>query len=228
MPEQAPEYSDYSVFLNIPYDDKFRRLYLAYIAGLIHLGLDPRATIEIPGGRNRIDKILELIRSCRYSIHDLSRVELDRNPPRTPRFNMPFELGLAVASAKFQSAGRDPQSLARAFYGPGYVRSYAHDWFVFETVPRRVSKSLSDLSGIDPNIHRGTVEGVMRELCNAFVRKSHQDQVSVPQLMRTYRILSSLVQEMLNRTRARSVFEASIFRELCFAAARAAGIPKER
>jgi hypothetical protein len=90
VPPQALEFSEKSVFLNIPYDDRFRRLYLAYITGLIHLGLKPRATIEIPGGRNRLDKILELIRSCRYSIHDLSRVELDRTPPTTPRFNMPL------------------------------------------------------------------------------------------------------------------------------------------
>jgi hypothetical protein len=99
---KSPEFSDNTVFLNIPYDGGFRRLYLAYISGLIHLGLKPRATIEIPGGQNRLDKIFDLIRSCRYSIHDLSRVQLDRKPPATPRFNMPFELGLAVASAKLE------------------------------------------------------------------------------------------------------------------------------
>jgi hypothetical protein len=104
---QVPEYSAKAVFLNIPYDDRFRRLYLAYLAGLIHLGLKPRATIEIPGGRNRLDKILELIRSCRYSIHDLSRVQLERTLPITPRFNMPFELGLAVASSKLGTTSHD-------------------------------------------------------------------------------------------------------------------------
>jgi hypothetical protein len=35
--------------------------------------------------------------SCSYSVHDLSRVQIDRNPPATPRFNMPFELGLGEA-----------------------------------------------------------------------------------------------------------------------------------
>ena len=45
-----------------------------------------------------------------------------------------------------------------------------HTWFVFESRHRRLLKSLSDLDGSDPNIHGGTVEGVMRELCNAFVR----------------------------------------------------------
>ena len=74
MRVKPPELPNKTVFLNIPYDVGFGRLYLAYITGLIHIGLTPRATIEIPGGQNRLDKILDLIRSCRYSIHDLSRV----------------------------------------------------------------------------------------------------------------------------------------------------------
>jgi len=205
---QAPELPTNTVFLNIPYDEKFRRLYLAYITGLIHLDLRPRTTIEIPGGRNRLDKIIELIRSCRYSIHDLSRVQLDRIPPATPRFNMPFELGLAVASAKLDS--------------------FPHDWFVFESVHRRVSKSLSDLSGSDPNIHHGTVEGVMRELGNAFVRKSRDERYSVPEMMRTYRHVANLVEHLQQMTGARSLFEAAVFRRICFAAVRAAAIPQTR
>ena len=53
-----------TVFLNIPYDDRFRRLYLAYISGLISIGLDPRVTLGIPGGERRLDRILVLIKSC--------------------------------------------------------------------------------------------------------------------------------------------------------------------
>ena len=205
MRAKQPERSNNAVFLNIPYDEKFRRLYLAYISGLIHLGLDPHATIEIPGGRNRLDKIIDLIRSCRYSIHDLSRVELDRTPPATPRFNMPFELGLAVASA--------------------HVDSAPHDWFVFETVHRRASKSLSDLSGTDPNVHCGTVEGVMRELCNAFVLQPPRERISVDEMMMTYRIVSGRVEEILRKTRAKSLFEKSVFKLLYSTAVNAAISP---
>lgn len=206
MLAKQPEQSNNAVFLNIPYDDQFRRLYLAYITGLIHLGLDPRATLEIPGGQDRLGKILELIRSCRYSIHDLSRVQLDRTQPATPRFNMPFELGLAVASAQIDSA--------------------PHDWFVFETVHRRLAKSLSDLSGTDANIHQGTVSGVMRELCNAFVRQSPRNRASVPEMMRTYHAVSRRAEEILGQSKARSLFEASVFRRLYLAAGKAAGIPE--
>lgn len=102
-----------SVFLNIPYDKQFRPLYLAYIAGLVHLGLVPRVTLGLPGGIRRLDKIFAEISGCRYSIHDMSRVSMDRSPPyATPRFNMPFELGLAVAWEKL-----NPKK---------------HNWFVFE------------------------------------------------------------------------------------------------
>jgi hypothetical protein len=85
-----------SVFLNIPYDPQFTRQFLAYITAVSALSLVPEATLGITGNR-RLDRIASLIERCAYSIHDLSRVQLDRNAPATPRFNMPFELGLAVA-----------------------------------------------------------------------------------------------------------------------------------
>ena len=130
-----------TVFLNIPYDPPFSPLFLAYIAGISVFGLVPRATLEIPGSTRRLDRIITLIKSCQYSIHDLSRVELDPTPPATPRFNMPFELGLAVA-------------LDAAF------PKKRHTWFVFETAQWRMQKSLSDLNGTDVYVHGGTVEGV--------------------------------------------------------------------
>lgn len=200
MRAKPPELQNKTVFLNIPYDRRFGRLYLAYISGLIHIGLSPRATIEIPGGQNRLDKILDLIRGCRHSINDLSRVQLDRTPPQTPRFNMPFELGLAVASAKLNSS--------------------PHDWFVFETMKRRASKSLSDLSGSDPHIHQGTVEGVMRELGNAFEPPEHERN-SVTKMMKTYTEVSRRVKRIKSETGAKSLFEARVFRLLCTTAVKA-------
>jgi hypothetical protein len=50
--------------------------------------MTPRATLEIPGGARRLDRIIELIGNCRYSFHDLSRVEIDAADPPTPRMNM--------------------------------------------------------------------------------------------------------------------------------------------
>lgn len=207
---RPPERLANTVFLNIPYDDKFRRLYLAYITGLVHLGLDPHATIEIPSGRNRLEKILELIRQCRYSIHDLSRVQLDRSRPQTPRFNMPFELGLAVASAELDSMSGSARD------GAGTERR--DSWFVFEAKRYRLSKSLSDLGGTDPHIHGGTIEGVMRKLSDAFRRPTAPELNSVSGMMETYRAVSLRVKDIEREARAQDLYEPRVFRLLCNAA----------
>jgi hypothetical protein len=186
-----------AVFLNLPYDREFESLYLAYIVGLSALRLVPRVTLGIPGGERRLDRIFDLVRSCRYSIHDLSRVELDLHRPFTPRFNMPFELGLAVAWAKLNRA--------------------SHTWFVCETKSRRALKSLSDLNGTDLQIHGGTAPGVMRELCSAFVRVRRQP--SVPEMMEVYRALKRGLPEIQARAGAASLFEPRVFAEVSFAAA---------
>src|SRR5439155_1350647 len=118
-------------------------------------------------GQRRLDRILALIQQSQYSIHDLSRVQLDRKAPRTPRFNMPFELGLTIAVEK--TVHRE------------------HAWVVCESMRRRISKSLSDLDGTDPYIHDGTIKGVFREVCNAFV--GNRRQPTVIEMMQIYRVL---------------------------------------
>ena len=140
------------VFLNIPYDEKFKRLFLAFIAGISAFGMVPRATLEIPTSRRRLERILGLIGDCQFSIHDLCRLEIDRKAPPTPRFNMPFELGLAVAHEKTELK--------------------KHEWFVCESKRYRLAKSLSDLNGTDPFIHDGRIDGVFRELGNIFLRQA--------------------------------------------------------
>ena len=141
-----------SAFLNVPYDERYESLYLAFIAGLCGFGLVPRATLEIPTSERRLDRIVKLVRSCRFSFHDLSRVQLDRGNPPTPRFNMPFELGLVVAWAK--------------------IVSPTHRWFVLEKIPHRLTKSLSDLNGTDPLIHHGNAKGVLKALSNELYRNA--------------------------------------------------------
>jgi hypothetical protein len=47
MPKRKPAAD---VFLNVPYDSQFHKLYFAYIAGVSAFGLVPRATLQVPGG----------------------------------------------------------------------------------------------------------------------------------------------------------------------------------
>ena len=127
----------------MPFDHQYSPLYLAAIAGLCGLGLRPRAVIEIPGAQRRLERIRELMERCRYSFHDLSRVELSRG---VPRFNMPFELGLSVEMSHHQ----------------------AHEWFVLESRPYRLQRSLSDLNGTGPLIHDGRPQGLLQALADVF------------------------------------------------------------
>ncbi len=189
------------VFLNVPYDRQFKNLYVAYIVGLIELGLQPTATLAIPGGEARLDRIFELVQTCRYSVHDLSRVQMSRTPPPTPRFNMPFELGMSVAWAK--------------------LHPDRHTYIACESVNRRAQKSLSDMAGTDFNIHNGTPRGVMRELCNAFVRQ--RQRPTVPRMMQRYEIVSRLVPKMMNQNGSKTLFEARAFEDLVALAAYARG-----
>jgi hypothetical protein len=111
---------------------------------------------------------------------------------------MPFELGLTVAWAQL-----NPER---------------HSWFVCESKNRRLQKSLSDLNGTDPNIHGGTVEGVMRELCNAFVRPKAL-MPSFPEMMSSYRVLTRNAETIRRNAGAETLFEARVFKDLYFAAA---------
>jgi hypothetical protein len=159
---------------------------------LCRFGLTPRATIEIPGSQRRLSRIIGLIDQCAYSIHDLSRVTLDRALPRTPRFNMPFELGLAVAKAEV-------------------VRSH-HRWFLFEAKPHRLNKSLSDLDGTDPYIHANKPSGVLRALMNALVL--NRDPVTLPELELVYRELRNAASKLKKELRGAPLFEARAFKNL--------------
>jgi hypothetical protein len=181
-----------AVFLNIPYDEEFRSLYIAYIVGLYQLDLVPHLASEIPGGERRLNRILDRIKSCRYSIHDLSRVEMSAAPPATPRFNMPLELGMTITWAKL------------------YPKR--HTWFIWESTPRRLQKSMSDLDGTDPYIHSGTVEGVLSELRNAFWR---EDAPPVRRMLQAYRIVENSVEDAFSRAGTRNLYATSVFKELC-------------
>ena len=180
------------VFLNVPYDEEFSSLYVAYIVGICQLGLAPHLASEIPGGDRRLDRIFQLIQSCHYSIHDLSRVELNVAPSATPRFNMPLELGMTIT---WQLLNPDQ-----------------HTWFVCESEPYRIQRSASDLNGTDPYIHGGTVEGIFRELCNAFPRDRAP---SVPQMLTVYGLVDSALNSIFKKNGTRNRYARSVFLDLC-------------
>ena len=89
-----PHDYDTSVFINCPYDSAYEPLLHAIVFAVHHMRLEPKLALgSSDAGYLRLEKILALIEGCKYSIHDISRTELDPNHG-LPRFNMAFELGL--------------------------------------------------------------------------------------------------------------------------------------
>lgn len=89
-----------SVFVNVPFDDHYAPLFEALVFAITACGYRVRCALEEDdSGDIRIEKLDRLIRQSARSIHDLSRTELGAN--ELPRFNMPFELGLAIGAKRF-------------------------------------------------------------------------------------------------------------------------------
>jgi hypothetical protein len=164
---------------------------LAYVVGLSQLGLKINVTLAVPN-QGRLDRIIDLIEESDVSIHDLSRIETTAG---IPRFNMPLELGLALYRSR--------------------IAKGLHRVFIFEKEPYRVQQSTSDVSGIDAQIHSGTPKGVMAGLRNIFCQT---DETTVPEMLESYRAVKVKLPELRRNAGSRSLFEASILKELIVAA----------
>jgi hypothetical protein len=177
-----------SVFLNIPYDNGFEDLYLAYIVGLMQLCLRVNATLAVPN-QGRLEAIIGLIEKSDYSVHDLSRIEVTKG---IPRFNMPVELGLALYRS--------------------HLAKEKHGVFVFESRRYRAQRSTSDINGLDPQIHNGSAKGVMAGLRNIF--RQPGDAPTVPEMLASYRAVQRRLPEIRVNAGSKSLFEASVFKDL--------------
>jgi hypothetical protein len=82
-----------SIFINCPFDEDYKPIFLAIIFAVEDLGFAARCALERDdSGEGRLHKIMDIIGRCKYGIHDLSRVDV--NSPSLPHLNMPFELGI--------------------------------------------------------------------------------------------------------------------------------------
>lgn len=126
------------VFVNCPFDDEYEPLRDALILSCVACGFLPTsANLKGGGGRLRIDRIIEQLKSAHYSIHDLSRSK-GEGEYNHARFNMPLELGMAI----YRSRLDEPE----------------HDWLAL--VPDGPTHLLyvSDLGGFDPERYDGSIE----------------------------------------------------------------------
>lgn len=67
-----------SVFVNCPFDRDYKDLFNALVFGIHDCGFYVRCALEIHTGQLRFQTICNLIRACRYGIHDLSRMHYEQ------------------------------------------------------------------------------------------------------------------------------------------------------
>ncbi len=142
-----------TVFLNVPFDADYTPLFEALVFAVMACGFHVRCALEEDdSGDIRLDKLVRLIRDSSQSIHDLSRIELGDN--ELPRFNMPFELGLAIGAKRFGGAPHKRDRIK-----------------IMVAEPYKLPAYLSDLGGNDPSAHRSSPSEVIRIVRN-FLHRS--------------------------------------------------------
>lgn len=127
---------DRSVFINCPFDAAYTPIFEAIVFAIHDCGFLPKCARErLDSSQIRITKITKLIGDARYSIHDLSRTELDAATD-LPRFNMPLELGIDLGCKAFSRKRANKSFL------------------IFDSESYRFQKYISDISGQDIHTHR--------------------------------------------------------------------------
>src|SRR5947207_8115903 len=125
-----------SVFINCPFDKQYQPILDAIVFCVVACGFEPRCTLELTdAGEVRIENIYRLIAQCNHSIHDISRTEVEDQPYRLPRFNMPLELGIFLGAKRFGG------------------RSSRKRCLVMDRAPYRYKRFISDIGGQDIKAH---------------------------------------------------------------------------
>lgn len=138
-----------SVFINCPYDSAYEPLLHGIVFAVHHMNLKPKLALDsVDAGHPRLEKIFHLIQNCKYSIHDLSRTQLDPNHG-FPRFNMAFELGLDLGCKRFGKRHHEEKT----------ALILDHDRY-------RYRSFISDIAGLDIEEHNGSVASVITVVRN--------------------------------------------------------------
>jgi len=141
-----------NVFINCPFDSEYDPLLRPLLFTIAYLGLNPRIALETSdSGETRIEKICELIKSSKYSIHDLSRLKATRKG-EFYRLNMPFELGVDYGARRLSSS-----------------RLRTKRFLILEARAYDYQRALSDISGLDIKPHGNDPIKMVQTIRNWFV-----------------------------------------------------------
>lgn len=138
-----PEDSD-KVFINCPFDKGYQPIFEAIVFSVFDLGFSVRCSLESDdSGEVRITKIARIIEQCKFGVHDISEVKLDK-VNRLPRFNMPLELGMFLGCKRFG--------------GKIQARKIC---LILDTEQYRYQKYISDIAGQDIRAHGNKPEAAI-------------------------------------------------------------------
>ena len=166
MTKRVPTKFRTSVFINCPFDEEYKLLLRPMLFTLVHVGLFPRLASEKTDSlEQRIEKILRLIKECKYSIHDLSRLRSEK-AKEFSRLNMPFELGLEYGCRRIAN---------------NYLRTKQS--LIFEKKRYEVQRALSDLNGFDIKCHNNKPAQTVRALQHWLIETVGLNDVESPSVM---------------------------------------------
>jgi hypothetical protein len=137
-----------NVFINCPFDKEYTTLLKALVFTLIYLELEPHLSQTSSSSTIRIHQIKQLIRMCKFGIHDLSRNKA-MEEGELPRFNMPYELGLDIGAAE---------------YGNKQLRT--KKILILDTERYHYQKVLSDIAGQDIASHNNDAQTLIKKIRN--------------------------------------------------------------
>lgn len=133
---------------------------------LVYVGLFPRLASEKSDSlEQRIEKILRLIKECKYSIHDLSRLK-SAKANEFARLNMPFELGVDYGCRRIAK---------------NHLRSKRS--LIFERKRYEIQKALSDLNGVDVKCHNNKPMHTIRALQHWLIETVGLNNVDSPSII---------------------------------------------
>jgi hypothetical protein len=139
-----------NVFINCPFDKDFKPLLKALVFELIYLGFLPKLSQTVSSSSIRVNQIKDLIKTCKFGIHDLSRSKA-MVIGELPRFNMPYELGLDIGALEYGSRKLKTKRI-----------------LILETKKFHYQKVISDIAGQDIENHNDDPKTLITKVRNWF------------------------------------------------------------
>jgi hypothetical protein len=166
-----------NVFINCPFDNDYFKLLKPLFFTLIYMDFQPLIAETADSGELRLNKLKNMMEVSKYSIHDLSRMEVNSNG--LPRLNMAFECGIDFG-IKLSGTGVPNKK-----------------FLILDSEQFRYHKAISDLSGNDIASHKNEPEFIIKSVRN-WLRRNGKAVVGYKSIWLAYADFESAYEEILS------------------------------